>query len=96
MVRNYETAELYNRQLSLRSYGLRPWLKMMADRRLNEFVAEKHYERCLLERAFVAFANACRKEIYAREETALRQFRRRLLEKSFGAWVKVRTMCLPQ
>ena len=41
-----QEAESFDRTRAMRSYGMRPWLKLMADRRLGEFLAEKHhYER---------------------------------------------------
>ena len=41
-----QNAWSFDRLRTMRSYGMRPWLKLMADRRLAEFVAERHrYER---------------------------------------------------
>ena len=41
-----QEAESFDRRRTLRAYGMRPWLKLMADRRLREVLAEKHrYER---------------------------------------------------
>ena len=41
-----QNAWSFDRLRTMRSHGMRPWLKLMADRRLAEFVAERHrYER---------------------------------------------------
>ena len=54
-----QEAESFNRRRTLRSYGMAPWMKLMADRRLGEFLAEKHnYER-EARRAMAAMARYC-------------------------------------
>ena len=45
-IEQMQNAWSFDRLRTMRSYGMRPWLKLMADRRLGEFVAERHrYER---------------------------------------------------
>ena len=45
-IEQMQNAWSLDRLRTMRSHGMRPWLKLMADRRLAEFVAERHrYER---------------------------------------------------
>ena len=51
-----QEAESFDRRRTLRSYGMRPWLKLMADRRLGEFIAEKHHHEREARKAIVGMA----------------------------------------
>ena len=55
-VKQMQEAESFDRRRTLRSYGMRPWLKLMADRRLGEFIAEKHHHEREARKAIVGMA----------------------------------------
>ena len=65
-----QEAESFARRRTMRAYGMRPWQKLMADRRLGEFLAENHrYER----EARKAMAAIARYAIYSAGRPIIRK-----------------------
>jgi hypothetical protein len=89
VVQNAQLAETFHSSLTMNAYGLRPWMRLMSDLRLNTFLAEKHYEWKVLGRTLNEFVRQCRKQVESGNKRAERQFQKRLVEKSFGQWLKV-------
>ena len=80
--------QFYNIYL-LRSFGFRPWLKLMADVRLKMFLAEKKLRETTLKKAFHFWLHMTRSSEVMRRLKAERFWRNRLMTKGLRRWVQV-------
>lgn len=87
-------ADDFNRQLSLKSYGLRPWRKLVTDVHLNEFIAEKHYDYVILKKCFSEWAQMTRWGVATKNAKADNFYRNTLLTRSLSKWIEVVLLCL--
>ncbi|XP_059095130.1 uncharacterized protein LOC131889923 [Tigriopus californicus] len=82
-------ADDFNRQLSLNSYGLRPWRKLVTDTHLNEFIAEKHCEHSSLKKCFSAWAQMTRWVVATKKAKADNFHRITILNRWLAKWIEV-------
>ncbi|XP_073524720.1 coiled-coil domain-containing protein 191 isoform X2 [Phyllobates terribilis] len=81
-------AERHNERRLLRTCGLEPWRKLLAERRQNIERAESHHRRTLLRRGLLCWSQAARELMSVKVLRAEQLCSTLLLRRSFRHWLK--------
>ena len=84
-----QRAKTFHDERVKKRFGLEPWIQLIKDQRLNQFVAKKHHEQFLLKKSLLDWFHMARSNQIMRRVKAEEFQRQKLLTTSFGKWVEI-------
>ena len=80
-------AKLCNETRLKKRFGLEPWINLVKEKRLNEYLADKHHENFLLKKSLADWIHMTRSNMIMRRVKAEEFEKQKLLTHSFGKWL---------
>ena len=80
-------AKLCNETRLKKRYGLEPWMNLVKEKRLNEYLADKHHEKFLLKKCLEDWIHMTKSNVIMRRVKAEEFEKQKLLTHSFGKWL---------
>ena len=82
-------SKLCNETRLKKRFGFDPWLNMVKEKRLNEFLADKHHEKFILKKCFQDWIHMTKSNVIMRRVKAEEFEKQKLLTHSFEKWLEV-------
>ena len=80
-------AKLCNETRLKKRYGLEPWINLVKEKKLNEYLADKHHEKFLLKKCLADWIHMTKSNVIMRRVKAEEFEKQKLLTHSFGKWL---------